>query len=85
MSSITIVSDAPNCGVTYNCHYADRNSFIIQATGVSEILLLFFAIDEESKKSYCLYSSKPFKPDLMLGGIWQGYLRGVCLKCTQLR
>jgi hypothetical protein len=27
VSSITIVSDAPNCGVTY-----DRNSFIIQAT-----------------------------------------------------
>jgi hypothetical protein len=26
------VSDAPNCGVTYNCHYDDRNSFIIQAT-----------------------------------------------------
>jgi len=28
-----IVSDAPNCGVTYDCHYDDRNSFIIQATG----------------------------------------------------
>ncbi len=34
MSSITIVSDAPNCGVTYDCHYDDRNSFIIQATGI---------------------------------------------------
>ncbi len=32
MSSITIVSDAPNCGITYNRHYDDRNSFIIQAT-----------------------------------------------------
>ncbi len=30
--SITIISDAPNCGITYNCHYDDRNSFIIQAT-----------------------------------------------------
>jgi hypothetical protein len=28
VSSITIISDAPNCGFTY-----DRNSFIIQATG----------------------------------------------------
>ncbi len=27
MSSITIVSDAPNCGVTYDRHYDDRNSF----------------------------------------------------------
>ncbi len=32
MSSITIVSDAPNCGVTYDRHYDDRNSFITQAT-----------------------------------------------------
>ncbi len=31
MSSITIVSDAPNCGITYDQHYDDRNSFIIQA------------------------------------------------------
>ncbi len=28
-----IVGDAPNCGLTYNHHYDDRNSFIIQATG----------------------------------------------------
>jgi hypothetical protein len=34
VSSITIVSDAPNCGVTYDRHYDDRNSFIIQATGI---------------------------------------------------
>jgi len=27
-----IVSDAPNCGVTYNRHYDNHNSFIIQAT-----------------------------------------------------
>ena len=33
MSSITIVSDAPNCGVTCNRHYDDRNSFIKQARG----------------------------------------------------
>jgi hypothetical protein len=32
MSSITIISDTPNCGVTYDRHYDDRNSFIIQAT-----------------------------------------------------
>jgi hypothetical protein len=32
VSSITIVSDAPNCGVTYDCHYDACNSFIIQAT-----------------------------------------------------
>ncbi len=27
-----IVSDAPNCGVTYDRHYGNCNSFIIQAT-----------------------------------------------------
>jgi hypothetical protein len=27
-------SDAPNCSVTYDRHYDDHNSFIIQATGV---------------------------------------------------
>jgi len=34
--SITIVSDTPNCGVTYDRHYDVRNSFIIQATGFYE-------------------------------------------------
>jgi hypothetical protein len=29
------VSDAPNCSITYNRHYDDHNSFIIQATGDS--------------------------------------------------
>ncbi len=29
-----IVSDALNYGVTYDCHYDDRNSFIKQATGL---------------------------------------------------
>jgi hypothetical protein len=32
-SSITTVSDAQNCIVTYDRHYDDRNCFIIQATG----------------------------------------------------
>ncbi len=32
-----IVSDAPNCGVTYHCHYNDRSSFIIQATVCAEM------------------------------------------------
>ncbi len=31
--SIMIVSDSPNCGITYDRHYDDRNSFIVQATG----------------------------------------------------
>jgi hypothetical protein len=29
-----VKSDAPNCSVTYDHHYDDRNSFIIQATEV---------------------------------------------------
>jgi hypothetical protein len=36
VSSITIISDAPNCGVTYDCQSEDHNSFIIQATGAQE-------------------------------------------------
>jgi hypothetical protein len=32
--SITIISDDTTIwSITYNCHYDDRNSFIIQATG----------------------------------------------------
>ncbi len=27
-----IISGAPNCGITYDCHYDNRNSFIMQAT-----------------------------------------------------
>jgi hypothetical protein len=42
-------SDAPNCGVTYDCHYDDRNSFIIQATGFPTIYLLL----EERIKLKC--------------------------------
>ncbi len=34
MLSITIVRDAPNCGITYDRHYDDSNSFLIQATGL---------------------------------------------------
>jgi hypothetical protein len=33
MLSITIVGDAPNCGVTYDHQSDDRNRFILQATG----------------------------------------------------
>jgi hypothetical protein len=29
-----IISDAPNCGITYDRQSDDRNSFIIQATVV---------------------------------------------------
>jgi hypothetical protein len=36
-----IVSDAPNCGITYDRHYDDRNSFIIQATVRSTLSLKF--------------------------------------------
>jgi hypothetical protein len=39
-----IVSDAPNCGVTYDCHYDNHNSFIIQATGPYVIILFTAAI-----------------------------------------
>ncbi len=38
MSSIMIISDAPNCGVTYDRHYDDRKSFIIQATGDNQTI-----------------------------------------------
>jgi hypothetical protein len=34
VSSITIVSDAPNCGITYDRHYEYHNSFIIQPAGL---------------------------------------------------
>jgi hypothetical protein len=40
--SITIVSDAPNCGVTYDRHYDDRNSFILLVTGDMATMLNFF-------------------------------------------
>jgi hypothetical protein len=43
VSSITIVSDTPNCGVTYDCHYDDRNSFIIQAIVHGSVFLILMA------------------------------------------
>jgi hypothetical protein len=36
VSSITLLSDAPNCGITYDRHYDDCNSFKIQATGEND-------------------------------------------------
>jgi hypothetical protein len=33
-----IKSDAPNCGVTYDRLYDDRNNFIIQATAYKEFI-----------------------------------------------
>ncbi len=33
--SITVISDTPDCGITYDPHYDDCNSFVIQATGPS--------------------------------------------------
>ncbi len=36
-----IVSDAPNCGVTYDRHNDDHNSFKIQATGSSQAKMLY--------------------------------------------
>jgi hypothetical protein len=38
VSSITIVSDAPNCGITCDPHYDDH--FIIQATGLILLMML---------------------------------------------
>ncbi len=61
MPSITIVSDAPNCGITYNCHsdYSrgviyDHNVFIVQANE--------FAANIKLKKFYEIghRSSEPF-------------------------
>jgi hypothetical protein len=43
-SSITIVSDAPNCGVNYDHHYDDRNSFIIQATDCLHLTVKYLGI-----------------------------------------
>ncbi len=35
-----MVSDTPNCRVTYDRHYDNRNSFIIQASGSNPISFL---------------------------------------------
>jgi hypothetical protein len=37
VSSITIISDAPNCGLTYDRQSDNRNSFIMQAKGANTI------------------------------------------------
>jgi hypothetical protein len=34
--ALASISDVPNCGITYDRHYDDHNSFIIQATGFKE-------------------------------------------------
>jgi hypothetical protein len=56
VSSITIVSDAPNCGITYDRHYDDRNSFIIQATDqfrtiIHRLVELKFILQSEASRS----------------------------------
>ncbi len=71
-SSITMVSDAPNCGVTYDHHYDDRNSFIIQATG-SCILNLLTTLTNTCVVSQCVYQFKPPLPKL-LRRVWLAYL-----------
>jgi hypothetical protein len=48
-----IVSDAPNCGITYDRHYDDRNSFIIEATGNEDDCnnsLIAFFVEAPKKK-----------------------------------
>jgi len=61
VSSITIISDAPNCGITCDHHYDDRNSFIIQATG--EIFQASMMLDSKAgtypgEASYGSYSKE---------------------------
>jgi hypothetical protein len=42
-----IVSDASNCGITYDHHYDNHNSFLIQATGVNITNILQAAFPEK--------------------------------------
>ncbi len=49
VSSITIISDAPNCGITYDRQSDNRNSFIIQAKGANTIKA-FIPISNGSNK-----------------------------------
>ena len=62
------VSDAPNCSVTYDRHYDDHNSFIIQATAFT--------------KSKCCYSNNglQFLKHAVPLTLWKNKL--VCLKVT---
>jgi hypothetical protein len=39
-TTITIVIDDPNCGITYDHHYDDHNSLIIQASRDGNIYIL---------------------------------------------
>jgi hypothetical protein len=50
-----IVSDAPNCGITYDCHYDDRNNFTIQAKDRQSILI------KKSTSTFILGSDKVSK------------------------
>ncbi len=61
MSPITIVSDPPNCGITYNCHsdYSrgviyDHNVFIVQATEFTANIMLkkFYEIGHRSPEPF---------------------------------
>ncbi len=47
MSSIRIVSDAPNFCVIHDRQSDDRNSFIIQATGAITVKLFIVEIEDE--------------------------------------
>jgi CTP:phosphocholine cytidylyltransferase-like protein len=51
------VSDAPNCGITYNHHYDNRNSFIIRATEVVEL-----GVNDILDSTNCLLKNMFVKP-----------------------
>ncbi len=63
-SSIMTVSDAPNCSITYDRHYDNRNSFITQATGVvfAKLLANFLqsAITLKSYRDHTSYGVTAF-------------------------
>jgi hypothetical protein len=63
-----IVSDATIWSVTYNCHYDDRNSFIIQATGVNFIKLFSSSLMTRPNKLECLYLAISFQSSLTFAG-----------------
>ncbi len=63
MSSVTIVSDIPNCGVTYDRHYDDHNSSIIQAIGV--VKLFFGATDDWQNRLTHLSMASVFQVSLI--------------------
>ncbi len=63
VSSITIVSDAPNCGVTYEHHNDAHNSFIIQATSCIQIYS-FKSMGRALKYVNSYWNAKTGKPNL---------------------